>query len=168
MHDKMTVGGVFHVDCRDSAGWLKWTATAPNLVTTAGLQHLLDVLFAGSTQVNPWYVGLTDGTPTVDAGDTVASHAGWAEVVAYDEATRQTYTDVRSSQTVSNAASKAVFTVSTNATTIGGAFLASDSTRGGSTGTLLCAAAFTGGDKTADDGDTLSVTYTFTAADDGV
>ena len=168
MDQKLKMGGVFHFECRDAAGWLKWTATAKNLVTTAGLQHALDALFAGGTQVDPWYVGLTDGTPTVDASDTVASHAGWAEVTAYDEATRQEYVDVRANQTVSNAASKAVFTVSTNSTTIGGAFLASDNTRGGSTGTLLCAAAFTGGDKSADDGDTLSVTYEFTAADDGV
>jgi hypothetical protein len=128
---------------------------------------MLDVLFASGSQVATWYVGLTDGTPEVAAGNTMASHAGWTEVVAYDELTRPEYVDVRSSKTVTNAASKAVFTISTNATTVGGAFISSDNTRGGSTGTLLCAAAFTLGDKTADDGDTLSVTYTFSAADAG-
>ncbi|GAG46997.1 unnamed protein product, partial [marine sediment metagenome] len=36
--------------------------------------------------------GLTDGTPTPAAGDTMASHGGWTEVVAYDEGVRQTLT----------------------------------------------------------------------------
>ena len=35
-------------------------------------------------------------------------------------------------------------------------------------GILVAVAAFTGGDKSADDGDTLNVQYDFTAADDGV
>jgi len=166
--ERVRVGGQFRVTCRDSEGRVKWDEIADNLVVNVGLQHILDVLFAGASQVDPWYVGLTDGTPTVAAGDTAASHAGWTEVTAYDEANRQTFVDVRTGQSVDNSASKAAFTISSDATTIGGAFLISDNTKGGSAGTLLCAAAFTGGDKVADDNDTLSVQYTFTAADDGV
>ena len=166
--ESVRVGGEFKVTCRDSEGRVKWEDIAKNLVVNVGLQHILDVLFAGSTQVDPWYVGLTDGTPTVAAGDTAASHAGWTEVTAYDEANRQAFVDVRTGQSVDNSASKAAFTIDTNSTTVGGAFLISDNTKGGSSGTLLCAAAFTGGDKVADDNDTLSVQYTFTAADDGV
>ena len=124
-------------------------------------------MFSGGTAVNPWYVGLINDTPTIAAADAMDSHAGWTEFTAYDEATRQEYTEVRSSQTLSNTAAPATFTISTNASVIAGAFLASSSTKTGTTGTLMCAVAFTGGDKSADDGDTLQVTYTFAAADDG-
>ena len=161
------LGGVFEVKCFDKNGKLKWEDDAKNIVVDVGLQHILDILFiSGTSQLDPWYVGLTDGTPTVAAGDTMASHVGWVEVADYDEANRVTYVDVRSGETVTNTASKAVFTIDSDATTIGGAFLVSDNTKSGSGGTLLCAAAFSGGDKEADDDDTLTVTYTFTAADD--
>lgn len=162
-------GGVFEVECRDPQGRLKWRETAPNIVTNAGLNYALDAALSAGTPVTTWYVGLTAATPTVAAGDTMGSHGGWTEFTAYDEAARQTWTDGGvSSQSVSNTASKAEFTVSTNSSSIGGAFLTSDSTKSGSTGTLYAVVAFTGGNKAADDGDTLSVTYTFTAADDGV
>jgi hypothetical protein len=145
---------------------LEWEDENHNLVVNVGLQHILDVVFAGATQVNPWYTGLTDGTPTVAPGDTMASHAGWTEITAYSESVRQTYVDVRSSQSVSNTASPASFSINGSATT-GGGFLTSDSTKGGTSGTLLCAVAFTGGDRSVQSGDTVEVTYTFTAADDG-
>jgi hypothetical protein len=97
----------------------------------------------------------------------MASHAGWTEVTAYDEAVRQTFTDARTGQQVDNDGNEAVFTIDTNSTTIGGAFLTSVSTKGDGPGELLCVAAFTGGDKSADDNDTLTVDYVFSAADDG-
>jgi hypothetical protein len=49
------VGGVFEADCYDQHGNLKWKDIAKNLVVNAGLDHILDVIFHGSTQVNPWY-----------------------------------------------------------------------------------------------------------------
>jgi hypothetical protein len=46
--------------------------------------------------------------------------------------------------------------------TVGGAFLVSDNTKGGSTGVLFSAADFQSpGDRVVVNGDTLSVTYTF-------
>ena len=163
------LGGVFTVECRDAKGNLKWFEVADNIVPNGGLQDILDAYFPAGAGAGPTnlYVGLTDGTPTVAAGDTMASHAGWTEVTAYSEGTREAYTDVRSSQTVSNSASKASFSISSNGQTIGGAFLTDNSTKGGSTGVLVAVAAFTGGDKSADSGDTLNVQYDFTAADDG-
>lgn len=163
------VGGVFTVECYGPDGKLKWRDTAKNLVTTEGLNHILDVLFAGDTQVNPWYVGLLAASPTPAAGWT-KTQVGAADFVAYDEATLQTFVDARTNQTVDNSASKAAFTISTNGSSIGGAYLASASTKAveGGAAEILCAAAFTGGNKAADDNDTLQVTYTFSAADDGV
>lgn len=145
-----------------------WADAGHNLVVNVGLQHILDILFvSATTQVDPWYVGLTSATPTIAAADTMASHAGWTENQNYSEGVRQTYTDVRSGQAVTNSAAKAAFSISTDAQSIGGAFLTSDNTKGGTSGTLLCGVAFTGGNKAADDGDTLNVQYDFSAADDG-
>lgn len=159
------VMGRWQITCRDKHGNLKWTDVIENLVTNAGLNYLLDAGLSGGTQVTTWYVGLTDGTPTAAAGDTMASHAGWTEVEAYDEATRVAWTDGGvSNQSVSNSGSAAEFTISTNSTTVGGAFLVSNSTKGGTTGTLYAVGAFSAGDKSLDDGDVLTVTATFTAA----
>lgn len=162
------VGGVFEFKCFGPDGKLKWQDTAKNLVTNEGLDHILDILFKSGIQVDPWYVGLTDGTPTPAAGDQLTgTHAGWTEVTAYTEGARQAFVDgAVSSQSVDNSASKASFSINANSTTIGGGFLASSATTGAN-GDLLCVAAFTGGDKSADSGDTLEVQYTFSAADDG-
>ena len=142
-----------------------WVQEFDNLVVNAGLDDSLDKHLKGSSYTAAWYVGLTDGTPTPAAGDTMGSHGGWAEVEDYDEATRQTLTlGSVSGQSVSNTASKAAFTIDSNNTTIGGAFITTVNTKGGSTGILYGVGAFTAGDKTLDDDDTLNVTATFTAA----
>ena len=155
----------YEIVCRDPFGNVKWVERCHNLVVTTGLNDLLDKYFKGSTYTAAHYVGLTDGTPTVAAGDTMASHAGWVEVTAYDEANRPTLTlGTVSAGSVDNSASKATFTISANGTTIGGAFVTTNNTKGGSTGTLYGAAAFSAGDKLADDNDTLDVTVTLTAA----
>lgn len=135
-----------------------------NIVVNQGLDHALDVTLSAAVQITAWFLGLTDGTPTVAAGDTPASHAGWVEVTAYSETVRQTWTDGGvSAQSVSNSASQARFTINVNGTVIGGAFLTSLNTKGGTTGTLYAAGAFTAGDKTLDNLDTVDVTATFTA-----
>jgi hypothetical protein len=53
--------------------------------------------------------------------------------------------------------------VSANGTVIGGAFVVTNNTKGGSTGTLYGGGAFSAGNKTLDDNDTLDVTITLTA-----
>lgn len=147
------------------AGFVRWQAVGHNLVVTAGLNDSLDKHFKASGFTAAWYVGLTDSTPTVAAGDTMASHGGWVEITAYDEANRPALTlGSVSSGSVDNSASKATYTISANNTTIGGAFVATNNTKGGTTGTLYGAGAWqTGNDKTLDDNDTLSVTITLTA-----
>lgn len=162
MGSSFKIGGVFTVDCYGPGGNLKWTDTAKNLVTNVGLNHILDVVLHGSTQVTTWYVGLKNtGTPV--AADTSASHASWTENTNYT-GNRQEYVEAAaSSQSVTNSANKASFSITADSQTIAGAFLDSAST--GTSGTLLCVADFTGGNKSCDNGDTLEVTYTISAAD---
>jgi hypothetical protein len=147
--------------------FLLWEDAFWNLVVNEGLDDSLDKYFKGSSYTSAHYVGLTDGTPSPAAGDELTgTHAGWSEVTAYDEANRQTLTlGAVSSQSVDNSASKAAFTVDTNSTTIGGAFVATDDEKGGTTsGVIYGVGAFSAGDKTLDDDDTLNVTVTLTAS----
>lgn len=162
---KVAMENYYHIECFDADGELKWEERITNIVVNVGLNDLLDKYFKGSTYTASFFVGLTDGTPTTAAADTMASHAGWAEVTAYTEGVRQTLTlGTVASQSVDNSASKAVFSINTNATTVGGAFVTTDSTKSGTTGTLYGVGAFSGGDKSVDNGDTLNVTVTLTAA----
>lgn len=166
--DRVRMGGIYTTECRDKDGNLKWRDVSHNLVTNAGENYGADVTLSGGSQITTWYVGLMAASPTPADADTMSSHAGWTEFTAYDESVRQTWTDAGpSGGVVTNTASTADFTVSTNSSSIGGAFLTSDSTKSGTSGTLFSAVAFSGGNKAADDGDTLSVTYQFTFADDG-
>jgi hypothetical protein len=163
------ITGRWNIVCRDKHGNVKWEDVIENLVTNAGLDYLLTAALADTgspeARITSWYIGLTDGTPTAAAGDTASSHAGWTEVTAYDEANRVGWTaGAVSSQSVTNSGSPAEFTIATNSTTVGGAFLISENTKGGSTGILYAVGAFSAGDKTLDDDDTLTITATFTAA----
>lgn len=157
------IGGIFEVDCFDKDGNKKWSDVAKNLVVNAGLNHILNVQFHGTTQVNPWYVGLKlTGSPA--SVDTLATHSGWTEATGYT-GNRKAYTEATaSSQSITNSASKASFAIGSTAT-IAGAFVTSVST--GTSGTLFCAANFTS-PRAVESGDTLEVTYTISAADDGV
>lgn len=150
------------VECRNAAGELVWRDDIRNLVTTLGKNNLLDTVF-GATAKGSWFLGLK-GAGSAAAGDTSASHAGWAESSAYAEATRPALTlAAASAGSASNTASKAVFTMNAGAT-IAGAFLIANNTKGGTTGVLYSAGDFTGGSRTVQSGDTLSVTMTLTAA----
>lgn len=135
-----------------------------NLVVDQGLNALLDIMFHGSTQVATWYLGVFEGNYTPVAAVTAATIASAAtECTTYDEATRPAYNEAAASgKSTTNSANKATFTF--NATkTIYGAFLASDSTKGGTSGTLFSAAKFSGA-KSVVATDQLLLTYTFTAA----
>lgn len=153
----------WHVECVRN-GEVVWTDEGENLIVDTGLNDALDKWLKGSTYTAAFYIGLTDGTPTVAAGDTMSSHAGWVEVTDYDEAARQTLTlGSVSSKSVNNSSNKGVFTISAT-TTVGGAFLTTNNTKGGTTGTLISAKAFTGGDRSVVDNDVLNVTVTVTAS----
>lgn len=158
------LAGRFIITCRGSTGERKWEEYIENLVVNEGLQYILDSAFLGSSQVTSFFIGLTGTTPSAAAANTLTTHAGWTEVSAYT-GNRKAWTKVRSSQTLSNSASKGSFSIDENDTTCGGALVGTVST--GTAGKLICVGAFTGGDKTADSGDTVEVQYDLAAADDG-
>lgn len=168
--DSASAKGVYKIQCHDAQGNLKWEAAAPNLVVNGGLQDMNAKYFTGSAYTATWYLGLygAGASNTPAAGDTMSSHAGWTEVTDYSQATRPACTfgtpTTANPSVATNSASPATFSI--NATTIvGGAFLTSDNTKGGTTGTLYSAADFSApGDRSVVSGDTLSVTYTLSLA----
>jgi len=145
----------------------KWTDTIDNLVVTVGKNLALDTILAGSayTVTGP-YLGLTQATPTPAAGDTMGSHAGWAEAGG---ANAPTYTAPRKTITFSAAsagtkASTGVYTYAiTSSGTVGGGFMVFGtgalSTIENTAGTLLSCGAFTQGNKVVGNGDAVTVTY---------
>ena len=160
-------GGVFTVQCHDAEGNLKWEASKPNLVVNEGLQDMNTKYFTGSSYTALWYIGIYGAAASNNpaAGDTAASHAGWTEVTAYSQATRPAVTfgtaTTADPSVITNSASPAAFSMNGTAT-VGGAFLISNNTKGGTTGVLFSAADFAApGDRNVVSGDTLSVTYTF-------
>lgn len=159
--DTITLENLYEIECHDAEGNLKWRDVIENLVTTEGLNDVLNKYLKGSAYTAAWYVGLTSGTPTADAGDTLASHGGWTEITDYT-GNRQTLTlGTVAAGSVDNSASKATFPM-TGTATVGGAFVASAAT--GTSGTLYGVGAFTGGNKSVASADTLTVTVTLTAA----
>lgn len=161
------VGGVFTVECRDANGNLKWEAKSHNLVVNVGLQDMAAKYFAGSSYTAAWYLGLygSGASNTPAAGDTMSSHAGWTEVTDYSQSTRPVCTfgsaTLADPSVISNSNAPAVYSINAT-TTIGGAFLTSNSTKGGTTGILFSAADFGApGDRSVVSGDTISVSYTF-------
>ena len=167
LNDKVKAGGVFTIQCHDAEGNLKWEESSHNLVVNVGLQDMNTKYFTGSAYTAAWYLGLygAGASNTPAAADTMSSHAGWTEVTAYSQSTRPACSfgtpTTADPSVATNSASPATFSINAT-TTVGGAFLTSNNTKGGTTGILFSAADFSSpGDRAVVSGDTLSVTYTF-------
>lgn len=159
--------GVYKIQCIGAGGQVKWEEEMSNLTTNVGRQNMNAVYFSSSSATATWYLGLIDGAsaPTYSVGDTAGTHAGWTENTGYSNATRVTCSfgtaTTANPSVITNSSSPAAFNM--NATsTIAGAFLISNSTKSGSTGTLFSEATFSSpGSRSVVSGDTLNVTYTF-------
>lgn len=148
------------VECIGPDGVVKWVEEGYNLVTTQGLEDILDVYFSDGSQDATHYIGLK-GTGAVAVGDTLASHANWTEVTDYT-GNRKAWTEAGvSSKAITNSASPASFAIDDTAT-VAGAFLTNAET--GTDGILVAAIDFTAS-RSVLSGDTLNVTYSLTIAD---
>lgn len=170
MLNKSKGGGIFKVTCHDAQGNLKWETESHNLVVDEGLYYMNEAALGGGSQSTVWYIGLYGAASSNNpaASDTMSSHAGWTEIYTeYTQTTRPACTFATATiptpgtSEITNTASKAAFNFSASAT-VGGAFLTSDNTKGGTSGTLFSAADFASpGDRTVANGDQLNVEYTF-------
>ena len=135
---------------------------SPNIVPTEGLNHILGVELAGTTQVTSWFLAPYEANST-PASTWSASNftANSTESTAYTSSTRVAWTPGSASGgVISNSASPATFTF--NATkTIYGAGLLSVSTKSATTGILFSASLFSSA-KSVVNLDQLILTYSFT------
>lgn len=159
-------GGVFHVQCFDKDGNLKWADTMHNLVVNEGLQDMNTQYFKGNTYTAAFYLGLVTGpssTTTYSASDTLAVHGGWTEFTNYS-GTRKAVTfgtaTLADPSVIGNGGSPAQFSITSTGGVVAGAFLCTVDS--GTSGILFSEADFQApGDRTVVSGDTLNVTYTF-------
>lgn len=158
-------GGVFHVQCLDKDGNLKWEDSMHNLVVNVGLKDMNDKYFSGSSYTAAFYLGLITGPgsgTSYAAADTLASHAGWTEFTDYS-GNRKAVTfgaaTTADPSVITNSGSPSSFSI-TGTGTVAGAFLCTVSS--GTSGVLFSEADFQSpGDRNVVSGDTLNVTYTF-------
>ena len=161
------VGGEFIVEHFRKGECLS-ISHSKNKIPNAMLNHILNSVFAGSSAITTWYVGIYKNNYIPLATDTLSggflTSAGEAAAVTdYDEATRREYVEASSTaQSMTNSASKATFTINTATSyTVYGAFLCSAAS--GSTGTLAAAVLLSTA-KAVTDLDVLYITYTIAAA----
>jgi hypothetical protein len=137
-----------------------------NVVTTEGINHVLNVTMHDTAKTATWYIGIhTAGAPAI--GTTAATyHSTHTETTSYDEATRIEWnTAASTAKSITNSANKATFTMS-GTVTVTGAGILSVSTKQSTSGVLLAVASFASSRDLKDD-DELLVSYTLGAADDG-
>lgn len=165
-NESARIKGKYVVKCFDSAGNLKWSDTIDNVVTTVGKNEMLDTHLAGSAYTASVVMGLK-GTGTAVAADTMASHASWLEVGGVNA---PAYTGNRPAPTFSAAAGGAKATSAdvsftfTSGGTVAGCFITQggSATKDNTTGTLVSAGDFSGGNRTVVATDVLDVSYTLT------
>jgi hypothetical protein len=158
-------GGVFHVQCFDKDGNLKWETSEHNLVVNEGLQNMNTQYFKGSTYSAAFYLGLITGpssSTTYVGTDTLASHS-WTEFTNYTGSRKAVTFGTATTadpSVISNSAAPSSFTISGGGGVVAGAFLCTVSS--GTSGVLFSESDFQSpGDRTVVSGDTLNVTYTF-------
>lgn len=162
--------GKFIVECFRK-GKLLWKEDVSNIITDEGLDHILDVVLHAKTVIDPWYCVMAEDDVTPLAAHDYAA-PGYTETEAYDEGTRPEYVEAASSsQSVTNSANKAVFTMNATKTLYGAALVGGSAVKSNvtdaSTHVLLCSAQF-GASRSVVDNDVVNLTYTVDADDDGV
>ncbi len=148
-----------------------WTEDFHNLVPDVAINKILNDTYVTRAPDTGFWVGLITGPGAAGcaAGDTMTSHAGWAENATYSNATRVAWSPgAVSAKSTSNTSTPAVFNINGTAT-IGGAFMVSGSagtadTKSGTGGTIRSCGAFSTGDKAVSNGGTLTVTITATGS----
>lgn len=142
-------------------GRIEEVPLSQNGITDSGYNDFLNVHFHDTTQRTAWYIGLisNSGFSVLANADTMSSHAGWNESVAYTQTTRTQWSN-------NSAASKSItntttsdYNINADGTVIKGIFVCSDNTKSGTAGQLWSTGLFSS-DQTLNNGDILKVTYT--------
>jgi hypothetical protein len=136
----------------------KWFDTIENLVPTAGKNLVCEGALGNAAQ-GAVAMGLK-GSGTPAAGDTMASHATWSEITNFAARLTPSFSAASGGTKATSATVNFAFT-SGSGVTVAGCFVVvgGSTTIGNTSGTLLSAGDFSGGNKIASTGDTVQVTY---------
>ena len=160
-----SASGYYEITCNDKDGNFKWFDDIHNLITTEGLNHLLNSTLGGATQLTVWYMApYTVGA--IGAGSTYAVPVV-TESPNYDEASRPAWTEGAAAAGVMTNGTAVVMTWNST-DTVNGIELMSFATKNNTAeggAKLFSQGAFTGGAKAMTSGDTLNITYTVTLTD---
>jgi hypothetical protein len=117
--------------------------TVRNIIPQAGVDHVVGLIKGDVAPIANWYVGVFQGNYTPTSGTTSGDlQTSAQESQAYEEATRPLWQNAYDGVgVIDNIANRAVFTFNA-ARTIYGAFIVSNSVKGGNTGLLLSIARF--------------------------
>ncbi|ENU86122.1 hypothetical protein [Acinetobacter sp. CIP 102129] len=149
----------------------EWQHTC-NLVVNEGLAHLLNVAMGSKAKSSGYYLALFSGATAPAANWTAANFAAVSsEIVSmtegYTNATRPqwTPTDTTSNQIDNFTATASVTIATSSQLNVTGAALLTNSTKGGTSGTLISATKYSAA-RTFQDGDVYDIGYrlSFTAA----
>jgi len=168
------ISGHYEVKCHDSEGNLKWEDKIENRVVNTGLALSLNGALTNTAQ-GTVVMGLKS-TGSAAASDTMTNAvaaagttAAWTELKLYTVGgsgvrASVSFTALNSTTgqvTAISPTAAQVFTA-TGTMTVAGCFIAVNSTTAfnNTTGTLFSAGDFTGGSKSVESSDTLSVSYT--------
>lgn len=170
--ESIALGMQYHVECLDAKGRQKWVEDFHNTVTTEGKNFCLNTIFRGSAYTASFFFGLISSvsyTTGVAAGDTAAQingtnawkEAGPTNAPNYSQGTRPaaTFGNAASAGSIANSAVSAFSITATG--TVKGAFLATNSTKDGTSGSLINGGLFTQGDRGVVNGDTINVSGTW-------
>jgi hypothetical protein len=137
--------GSVHIEHYDRYGNIINEFDVLNGITNEGKNKILNDMFNGGTQTanNSWFIGLIDnsGFSALASTDTMASHAGWTEFTTYSQAARVAWGSGSSTAQSTTNATPATFDV-TGTGTIYGIFVTTNSTKGGTSGTMWSTAGF--------------------------
>lgn len=136
-----------------------------NLIPTEGINYILDIVFGAVAKPAAWYVAPFTGSSSPAAGWTAANFASNATentsvTEGYSETTRQQVSfGTAGSGVINNYSSKAALTIVTaSAVTFKGAGILTTNTRGGTSGKLGSAIAFSA-DRILNNADVWEVGY---------
>lgn len=148
-----------------------WQYAAPNLIVDQGINAILNIALGATAKPAGLYVALYANGVSPAANWTAANFASTAGEITsttegYSQATRvQWVPGTAASGAINNYASAAAFTIEcSSSVTINGAALLTNSTRGGTSGTLVSAIRL-GAARTEYDGNTYTAEYQVTLSD---
>lgn len=137
------LGFIYTLELLDANGNVIDKRECRNLMPQVSINHIVGLIRGTATPIGNWYMGIYEGNFVPVSGTTAANlQTDAQECVAYNETTRPVWQHAYDgTQTVSNLAARAEFTMNASKRVYGG-FICANSAKGSNTGVILSIARF--------------------------